>query len=55
MSSKSCQEEENYKILHQMIEDFYRETDRYMETERKNRDDLHSQVSPSSIMRYTYT
>lgn len=28
-----------------MIEDFCRETDRYMEFEKKNRDDLQMQVS----------
>lgn len=36
---------DNAVHLYQLIEDFCRETDRYMETEKKNNDDLQSQVS----------
>lgn len=36
---------DNALLLYQLIEDFCRETDRYMETEKKNNDDLHLQVS----------
>lgn len=43
-SSQQLEFDENVKILYQMIEDFIRETDRYMETERKTREDLYSQV-----------
>lgn len=35
---------DNAIVLYQMIEDFCRETDRFMETEKKGRDDLHLQV-----------
>lgn len=43
-SSQQLEFDENVKILYQMIEDFIRETDRYMETERKTREDLYLQV-----------
>ena len=36
---------DNAVLLYQLIEDFCRETDRYMETEKKNIDDLQLQVS----------
>lgn len=35
---------DNAVLLYQLIEDFCRETDRYMETEKKDRDDLQLQV-----------
>lgn len=35
---------ENVVILHQIIEDFCRETDRYIDTEKKEREDLQLQV-----------
>lgn len=35
---------DNAILLYQLIEDFCRETDRYMETEKKDRDDLQLQV-----------
>lgn len=35
---------ENVVILIQLIEDFCRETDRYIDTEKKDREDLQLQV-----------
>lgn len=35
---------DNAVLLYQLIEDFCRETDRYMEFEKNDRDDLQSQV-----------
>lgn len=40
---------DNAVLLYNMIEDFCRETDRYVETEKKNHDDLNLQVSVFSV------
>jgi len=44
-SSPNTSAVDNAVQLHQMIEDFCRETDRYIEIEKKDRDDLQAQVN----------